>query len=253
MTKLFRIRDYVLLVAGLSGSLFEEMRLMGGLIPNLMAARYGFVPPNYKRSSYLSTVSRMLSTGNIERLIDKKGRVFFQLTSSGEKAFKRRFSLISMQKGKWDGYFMILIFDIPEKKRTVRNILRKKLVELGFGMLQESVWISPFHIEDDLQEFLQEKGFSEYVFILSVKVLMTKDIKTLVEKIWGLKEIDKSYETIIQFLGDGIKHKRITRKEIKKAWRLYFDALSRDPFLPRELLKDNAREKAARLLQNFTV
>ena len=43
----------------------------------------------------------------------------------------------------WDGKWRIIVFDLPEKKRGLRNDLRKQLRSARFGGLQRSVWISP--------------------------------------------------------------------------------------------------------------
>ena len=47
----------------------------------------------------------------------------------------------------WDGKWRVVVFDLPEEKRSLRNELRKQLRAAGFGGLQGSVWISPDHVE----------------------------------------------------------------------------------------------------------
>ena len=38
---------------------------------------------------------------------------------------------------------MVIVFDIPEKHKHKRNWLRLELANLGFGLLQKSVWFGP--------------------------------------------------------------------------------------------------------------
>ena len=51
---------------------------------------------------------------------------------------------------KWDGEWRIVIFDIPEKFKQAREVLRIKLKELGFLELQKSVFILPYECEDEI-------------------------------------------------------------------------------------------------------
>jgi DNA-binding transcriptional regulator PaaX len=65
----------------------------------------------------------------------------FRLTSQGLVSFTNdRYSvtpeaevLIHTIDKKRDGIWKIIIFDIPESKRSVRNVLRSKLTSLGFN------------------------------------------------------------------------------------------------------------------------
>src|SRR5439155_10688504 len=44
---------------------------------------------------------------------------------------------------RWDGRWRLVLFDLPNAQSTLRNRLRMQLRRLGFGWLQNSVWISP--------------------------------------------------------------------------------------------------------------
>ncbi|MDP1710301.1 MAG: CRISPR-associated endonuclease Cas2 [bacterium] len=245
MTKLLRIRDYLLLSYAILGDISEDVRLVGDIMPKLMETRYGFVPPNYKRNSYLSSVSKLLSTGEIERKIDSRGQPYLELTSKGQDKFKRKFPVLSLQKKKWDGNFMIVIFDIEEKKRNERSALRLKLKELGFGMLQESVWISPYHFEEDFQEFIESNNLQKFVYVLKARTLMVADYKKLVGKIWNLENLTDEYQNILDLIAEG-------EKDLKKLWDEYFAIAIKDPMLPKELLPDDwLRERVLETLQKL--
>jgi DNA-binding transcriptional regulator PaaX len=49
---------------------------------------------------------------------------------------------------RWDGRWRVVLFDIPERRRGVRNRLRMFMQEFGFVRLQDSVWIYPYDCED---------------------------------------------------------------------------------------------------------
>ena len=42
----------------------------------------------------------------------------------------------------------MLIFDIPEKRKPLREKIRSTLLSIGFLRLQDSVWIYPYQCED---------------------------------------------------------------------------------------------------------
>lgn len=48
----------------------------------------------------------------------------------------------------WDGKWRILVFDINERRRRVRNQLRRLLQGQGFVRMQDSVWIYPYPYDE---------------------------------------------------------------------------------------------------------
>lgn len=48
----------------------------------------------------------------------------------------------------WDGKWRMLIFDITERRRRVRNQLRRLLHGMGFVRLQDSVWVYPYPCDE---------------------------------------------------------------------------------------------------------
>ena len=49
---------------------------------------------------------------------------------------------------RWDKKWRILIFDIKETRRGLRNKVRSTLISIGFIGLQKSVWVYPYDCED---------------------------------------------------------------------------------------------------------
>lgn len=56
--------------------------------------------------------------------------------------------LVHKKPRRWDGRWRVLIFDVPEHRRSLRNKLRRTLLSVGFLRLQDSVWIYPYDCED---------------------------------------------------------------------------------------------------------
>lgn len=79
-----------------------------------------------------------------------------------------------------DNMWKIVIFDIPETKRNIRNTLRSKLKALGFKKWQESIWISPYKIDIRIEEEFKE--LAKHFFIRLIKtteINYTEDLEKL--------------------------------------------------------------------------
>jgi|SRR3989344_1865053 len=74
----------------------------------------------------------------------------YAITAKGEKILERwrRADFMFKKPKKWDRKWRIVIFDIPEKKKKIRDEIRKILTEAGFQRLQDSVWVYPYDCED---------------------------------------------------------------------------------------------------------
>ena len=54
----------------------------------------------------------------------------------------------------------MVIFDIPEKKRMVRDIIREHLKTIGFKKLQQSVFVFPYPCEQEILALADIYGVS---------------------------------------------------------------------------------------------
>jgi DNA-binding transcriptional regulator PaaX len=64
---------------------------------------------------------------------------------------------------------IMVLFDIPERKRKIRNWLRLQLKLWGFKMVQQSVWLGKGPLPKEFTERLQLFGVSKCVKILKVQ------------------------------------------------------------------------------------
>lgn len=98
---------------------------------------------------------------------------YYKLTSKGKKKTKRYiFNDLKINiPNKWDYKWRVVIFDIPEDKKTVRDLVAKKLKQLGFLGLQKSVFVFPFDCEKEIIRIKYLYGVSENVqFIIAEKI-----------------------------------------------------------------------------------
>lgn len=138
--------------------------------------------PEQNKQNLYSTIFQMKQSGYIKE-VEEKGEKRYIATLKG-KAKVLRF--LKRDK-KWDGKWRIVVFDVPEKKRRIRNYFRARLFELGFRMLQESVWICPYNIADTVEELIELCHAKLYIHYLLVEELDNNDVLMKLFKLSGRK------------------------------------------------------------------
>ncbi len=85
------------------------------------------------------------------------GRTTVTITKHGmTRALTYELNALQLNKPKrWDRKWRVVIFDIPEKYKDLRDLFRMRLCQLGLFQLQESVYVSPYPCFDEV-EFLRE-------------------------------------------------------------------------------------------------
>jgi len=134
----------------------------------------------------------------------------------------------------WDKRFYLITYDIPEKERKNRDLLRRFLKKIGCGLLQESLWITPYNPKKVINEYVAEAGLEEQILISDMGKdgqVGQEDIRELINRVYGLDELNEGYREFIN---------KVTKKKYPKmemtSW--FFSILKDDPQLPFELLPD---------------
>jgi len=124
-------------------------------------------PRNVRRSLYRLKKNEYLKIKQIG-----KTKFKFELTKKGKKLFARHkftdFTLAS--KERWDKQWRMFVFDIPEKKKLLREALRSKLKKLGFFLFQKSVWIYPFECEEEMRYVCEFLDIQPYTLMFTGKI-----------------------------------------------------------------------------------
>lgn len=189
--KLLRKRDILFLTLAGIGDSIEEIRDPLNLVSSAYNNMYGFIPSQYRRNNFSLIVGRLFKTGHIERII-KDGKAYLRLTSIGIRSLQRDFPITSLAK-IWNKKWIIVIFDIEETSRRKRDMFRNMLKNIGFGMLQQSVWITPLPIGQDIKELISSHGFSDNAFVLEVSHVLLGDPKALAKRVWDLDRLEEQY------------------------------------------------------------
>lgn len=165
---------------------------------------------------------------------DEKSGKRLVVTSRGHKIFYEDYPLAELRRKPWDKMWTLVMYDFPERERTNRKIIRRRLIDLGFGCPQISLLVSPLPLDKPVQQLLEGEGLAEKVWTLRAERVLGMENWQVVQRAWPqLAEISALYEELLEVAP------RVER-EVKKLfdwWGGYFLAVNNaDPYLPFELL-----------------
>lgn len=141
------MRDALLTSIALSGVV-----LVASIAPNALAQLKHLPAMKRARLRYRArtTLGRLAMQGLI--MFEKReGKNYARITPAGREALlleQRKADIRDGKRRRWDKRWRVIIFDIQERRRKVRDRLRITMRELGFVRLQDSVWVYPYDCED---------------------------------------------------------------------------------------------------------
>lgn len=113
------------------------------------------------------------------------GSLTMILTDQGKKkALTFNIDNMEIKKPKvWDKKWRMVVFDIPEKKRVARDVLRETLKRLGFYEFQKSVFVHPYPCKDEMDYLIEYYNIRPHVRIVTATEL---DNELHLRKIFGV-------------------------------------------------------------------
>lgn len=129
---------------------------------------------------YPSEIDRTVNRLKRQKLIlvsEDGDKIRMELTENGRrKVLAYKLEEMCLKRGRWDGWWRVVIFDIPEKKRAARNVLRSKMQELGFYMLQKSVLVTPWECKEEIDFIKHLYGVGDHVTLIRAKTFDEEDL-----------------------------------------------------------------------------
>ena len=156
--------------------------LLGGLVMGLSSSPNTFfkVLRHLKddfREIDNSTLNRAIRSLYKSKLIETKGNRDGTLTlvlSNEGKGRALTFNLESMKikrPKQWDNKWRIVMFDIPEKIKKVRESLRFHFKDMGFYEFQKSVFVHPFPCSEEVEYIIEFYDVRKHVrFVLATEL-----------------------------------------------------------------------------------
>jgi phenylacetic acid degradation operon negative regulatory protein len=155
----------------------------------------------------------------------------------------RVFSFGRNSSAPWDGTWLVVIFSVPEEQREARYQLRTKLRWLGFGALDDGVWVSPRQGAEDVVAVFRECGIDQVTLLRALPVELGGVSLRHPLSAWNLDEMAQAYEQFTSTFDPLLRRVRkgqvnvsealAERSAITDSWRTLIGLY---PDLPDELL-----------------
>ena len=232
-----RMTDLVLFNLFLFASSFGKGKSSRGAYQALVEANQALAKFNYQ--TLKNAVGHLRRRGLITSL--KEG----EITAAGRRRLRQILPRFE-EKRTWDGSLYLVTYDIPESRRVSRERLRQYLKSLGMGMVQRSVWVTPYNPTRILAEFVKENGLEKEMIIVA-KIgrdgfVGEKGLREFLWEIYGLEELNERYRQFLE------KFKTAGEESRFQVAVGFWSILKDDPQLPWELLpEDWLGKKAYRL------
>jgi DNA-binding transcriptional regulator PaaX len=204
-------------------------------------------PESFEAWAYRTGLSRRLAELErlkwIERraLADGSARLI-RLTAAGREAALAGVDPAQRWTRSWDGRWRLVLFDVAEENSFQRQRLRRRLRELRFGYLQNSVWISPDPLEEIRAELAGTAANVESLMLFDGRPAGGESDQDLVAGAWDFAAIRECYDDW-SHLADAVPLGRAAAADQHaiRQWaareRAAWGAIvARDPFLPEPLL-----------------
>jgi|GEM_PF-286956 len=152
---------------------------VAAVAPNMFAA-FGRLTKNrrihrafFEKKEFYKTKNYLLKQNYIRFIPQDDGVFTIEITEKGKRrALSDVFNNLKIQKPKkWDRFWRLVIFDIPEKHKWARESFRDKLQSLGFYQLQKSAFICPYPCDDEIKFLISVFNISPYVHFIKTQHL----------------------------------------------------------------------------------
>lgn len=184
----------------------------------------------------LSTFDTLVTEGLLKKIDESTHS--YELTEDGYTAISLTFPTFRFLRSKWDGIFRILSYEIPEKKRELRDKLRREVASWGLGPWHRSFWITPHPIIPSLRKLVSDR--EEEVYIQAFESThVFGDQEVLIEKVWSKKTLESKYRTLFKSWHGVLSKDQDKTEKMKQVVSEYVEILKTDPGLPKQLVGEN--------------
>ena len=154
-----------ILIALLATGAFVAVLALPGLAPLL---KYIDIKDGKVRLKLGRSVKNMEERGLV-KTEKRRGETYVALTNKGRmEAAVQNFKLSRFSNYKiWDGVWRIIMFDIPETKKSARRALNKTLKDMECYPYQKSVFITPFSCDKEIDFIGNYFGVRKNISILT--------------------------------------------------------------------------------------
>ncbi|MEK7564001.1 MAG: hypothetical protein AAB510_00315 [Patescibacteria group bacterium] len=163
-------------------SLSEIHNLGVGHLSNLNNSKIEAKPLSDQKYAITRSLKGLREAGLIEQISSPQND-YVRLTKEGKKKTHslKLENTTGMVSTKWDGYWRIILLDIPEDRKSERESMRYLLKKAGFVCLKNSAWISPYPYEHLFINIKKDLGFTTEIMIIVTQMIDEETKKILLE------------------------------------------------------------------------
>ncbi|MFI6824854.1 PaaX family transcriptional regulator C-terminal domain-containing protein [Micromonospora sp. NPDC050187] len=218
----------------------DHLRPRGGRAPVAalvkLLAPLGIAPPAVR-----TAVSRMVRQGWLDPIRLASGPGYVITPKAARRLDEAASRIYRTARTGWDGRFDLIVLDAPSGRRE-RQRLATTLRFLGYGTLDEQVWVAT-RAAEDADVVLTEAGV-RYERFTAAHTAGTPGAVAMVRRAWDLAEIGRAYEDFVAeqrpllatvTARSGDEEAYAARFRLVHAWRTF---LFKDPQLPPALLPE---------------
>ena len=142
-----------------------------------------FKGQDIKTSYALSRALKNLVEGGYAEIHKTERQNYAKITSAG----KNKLNILNLENQDalvpqtWDGFWRIILLDLPENRKSERESLRYLLKKAGFVCLKNSAWISPYPYEYLFTNIKKDLGLTTEMMIIVTENIDIETKKVLFE------------------------------------------------------------------------
>lgn len=168
---------------GISDKIMSAL-LIGICIPALITSPFalyaitvGAAKYYFRKHEFNRAVKRLQKHGFVSLVKSERGLKIKLLSKGRVYLYKLNFEKLTLPKPVvWDRKWRLFFFDIPEKYRNERNMIRRKLQTLGCYNIQRSVFIYPHECRKELEMvagYYKVQKYTLYAEVISIEMERT--------------------------------------------------------------------------------
>lgn len=223
----------------------ELVSLLGGSVAFMLTSgRINLYSSGYpNRKAYYASIARLKKKGLIIQSKTDGSMPGLRLTPEGKKKLPAYHNPEEFWNRRWNGWWYVLMFDVPERNRRYRDTLRRFLKSERLGCLQRSVWVTPRDIRPEYDDLDRAAALDTVAFLFEAKTVLGYGNQSVVEEAWNFKQLNMFQQSYIDFIHDnlpllqaGVHSDDELMQLLKMEDLAYCQSMIHDPLLPGELL-----------------
>lgn len=196
-----------------------------------------------------SSLGRLVNRGWVAKKT-KRGETIYSITTQGVNELNQTLDTIKHEEEPvWDQQWRLVVFEIPETKRKLRDSFRTFLKSQGYGMLTSSVWISPWDKETEIKRFCKRNNLNDNIFYITTTPHTDSYQSTVfAHRCWNWQKIEQGYKAFLTRGSSTLRkldHSDKGRFTAKRLVFQYAETVKDDPQLPGKIAPNAMQAKRA--------